>query len=290
MITLLTPRVWADISNAAASSKSPARVAVAYFGQKGDSLLPLPAGSALVTDASIASLTAGSTCPAALERLRKKGTDIFSAQDLHAKVYAFDKVAFIGSANASYRSEMTLIEAVLRVDSVATILSVRHFVESLCLTKLSAADLAELSHYYKPPKFPTANPQQAKYSTLLMVLTYEQGGSRVTQVQPPKAVWEHYFQIKVGLEKLPMLSLINESVHPLVPVKRHVIKHHHNYTIELPGTELPRPAILQMRRIGHNKYSYRVHRPADSTFGKVNKSVQTLPNPLWEPGRRWVLV
>ncbi len=290
MITLLTPRVWTNISDAAARCRNPARVAVAYFGQRGDILLPLPAGSAIVTDASIATLAVGSTCPTALERLRKKGVDIYSAQNLHAKVYAFDKVAFIGSANASRRSETTLIEAVLRVESAALISSARDFVESLCLTRLSAADLAELSQYYRPPRPPTSNPKQTTYSTLLMELTHEQGGGRVTQVQPPRAVWESYFRIRVGLERLPVLSFVNASVHPLVEMKRYVIKHHHNYTVELPGTELPRPAILQVRRVGRNKYTYSVHRPAHRTFVTMNKLVHSLRNPLWQSGRRWVLV
>jgi hypothetical protein len=265
-------------------------VAVAYFGQKGDSLLPLPPGSALVADASIATLTVGSTCPAAFDRLRKKGVDIYSAQHLHAKVYAFDTVAFIGSANVSSRSETTLIEAVLRVDNKATISAARDFVQTLCLTKLSAADLAELNQYYKPPKFVAPNIKQAKYSTLLMELTHEQGGDRVTQVQPPKAVWENYFRIDVAKDHLPALALVNESVYPPVEVKRPVIKHHHNYTIELPGTELPRPAILQMRRVGPNRYSYRVHRPTHKTFPAISNTVQTVNNPLWQPGRRWVMV
>lgn len=290
MLTLLTPRVWKEITSAAAHCKYPAHVAVAYFGQRGDRLLPLSAGSSLVIDASIPTLAAGSTCPAALERLRKKGVGIFSAQDLHAKVYAFDKVAFVGSANASQRSDKTLIEAVLRVDTAATITSARAFVESLCLTSLSGADLAELSQYYKPPKFPAPLPTQAKYATLIMELTNEQGGGRETQVQPPKPVWETYFGIKVGIENLPILTLIDESGGKKVIVKRSVIKHHHNYTIELASAGLPRPAILQLRRIGHNKYAYRVHRPIHPTFASLNALLQTLHNPLRQSGRRWVLI
>src|ERR1700692_3972418 len=152
MITILAPRVWKDIATAAAECKKPAHVAVAYFAEKGDRLLPLPTGSSLAIDASIPTLAAGSTCPAALERLRKKGVDVYSVQHLHAKVFAFDRVAFIGSANASQRSDVTLIEAVLRVNTRAAILSVRDFVDSLCFTRLSAADLVELSGYYKRPK------------------------------------------------------------------------------------------------------------------------------------------
>jgi hypothetical protein len=290
MITLLAPRVWKDIAAAASECKRPAHVAVAYFGEKGDRLLPLPTGSSLAIDASIPTLAAGSTCPAALERLRRKGVDVYSVQHLHAKVYAFDRVAFIGSANASHRSDVTLIEAVLRVNTREAILSVRDFVDSLCFTKLSGEDLAELSRYYKTPKVPTQNPAQSKYSTLLMELTKEQGGGRETQVQPPKAVWESYFQIRIGKAKLPTLSLINEQSQPVSVASRDVVAHHHNYTIELPGAELPRPAILQMRRVGRNKYSYRVHRPTDSTYSSIDTLLKGVRNPLWQPGRRWIMI
>jgi hypothetical protein len=291
MITLLTPRVWKEITAAAVISKA-AHVAVAYFGAAGDKLLPLTKGSSIVVDATLPTLAAGSTCPMALERLRKRGTDIYSAQHLHAKVYAFDSVAFVGSANASNRSQFTLIEAVLRVDTEVEISAARAFVKSICLTKLSATDLAELSQYYRPPRFPTTvpSPQQRRYSTLLMELTLEQGGGRETQVQPPKAVWEYYFGIKVGLEKLPTLSLINESVFPPLETRRTIVKHHHNYTIELVGSELPRPAILQMRRVGKNTYSYSVHRPGDDTFTTKKELLETMPNPLRHSGRLWILI
>jgi hypothetical protein len=290
MITLLTSRVWNDIKSAAAKCKKPAHVAVAYFGEKGDSFLPIPAGSSLVVDASISTVAAGSTSPAALARLQKQGINIYSTQYLHAKVYVFDNVAYIGSANVSLRSEKTLIEAVLRVEDSSTITSARKFVDSLCLTKLNDADLTELSKYYKRPKKPTTNPEQRKFSTLLMELTKEQGGGRETQVQPPKAVWNNYFGIKVGVERLPVLTLINESAHPSLEVKRPVIEHDHNYTIELVGAELPRPAILRMRRMGHNRYSYRVHRPTDSTFTNLDTLLQTLHNPLRQSGRLWVMI
>jgi hypothetical protein len=290
LLSLLTPRVWKAISDAVAHSKHPAHVAVAYFSEKGDRLLPLPTGSALVVDASISTIATGSTSPAALDRMRKRGTVIYSAQDLHAKVYAFRDVAFIGSANVSHRSELTLIEAVLRVDDKATVLAARAFVESLCLNRLSSDDLAELSRYYRPPKLLARNENQTKYSTLLMELTNEQGGDRETQVQPPKSVWEHFFGLKVGIEKLPILTVINESSSPAQEARHHVVRHHHNYTIELAGAELPRPAILQMRRLSRNKYSYLVHRPTDKNFASIDAHLRTLRNPLRQSGRRWLLI
>jgi len=291
MISLLTSDVWINISRESARSKRPSHVAVAYFGQKGDTLLQLRPGSALVVDATIPTVSAGATSPAALERLRKKGVNVYSAEALHAKVYAFDKVAFVGSANASGRSEGTLIEGVVRIDTQPIVAQAREFVLSLCITRLTRKDLAELASYYRPPRrVPRRQREQMKYSTLLMQLTHEQGGGRETQVQPPIGVWESYFGLSGGRERLPKLSFINESVTPVTVVKRSVVKHHHNYTIELPGTELPRPAILEMRRVDDNMYSYRVHRPKDARFGKLATLLQTLPNALWEGGRKWVIV
>jgi hypothetical protein len=123
-----------------------------------------------------------------------------------------------------------------------------------------------------------------------MELTYEQGPDRITQVQPPKDVWINFFGIAPGTGALPLLTLINEKTTPSTAIKRQVVKHHHTYTIEIKDATLPRPAILQMRRLGQNKYGYIVHRPSDVEFKKINHLVQTLPNPLWQPGRRWALV
>src|SRR5579884_2935049 len=105
MTSFVGPNVWAEITAAAKASNKPAFVAVAYFGQKGDGLLPLAKNSTLVVDASINTVSSGGTCPAALRQLLKRGVKIFSAQNLHAKVFVFDGVAFVGSANASTRSQ-----------------------------------------------------------------------------------------------------------------------------------------------------------------------------------------
>ncbi|BCA10816.1 hypothetical protein BRDID11004_60360 [Bradyrhizobium diazoefficiens] len=289
MATLITTNVWNEITAAAKNTQKPSQVAVAYFGSKGPSLLPLLKGSALVADVSIPTVTQGSTSPAALNQLCKAGIDVYSVQYLHAKVFAFETVAFVGSTNASERSDGTLVEAALRTRTASEIRAVRNFVASLCVTKLSASDLKDLESYYKPPKFATPQPiQQQNYSTLLMELTLEQGVDRASQVQPPKSVWESFFGLKHPTATLPTITLVNERT--LVPEIRPVVKHHHTYTIEISDADLPRPAILQVRRLGPNKYSYVVHRPADAKFSDIRRIVRTLHNPFWVSGRRWVLV
>jgi hypothetical protein len=287
--TLVTTNVWNDITAAAKSAKRPSHVAVAYFGSKGPFLLPLLKGSALVADVSIPTVTQGSTSPSALNQLRKAGVDIYSVQYLHAKVFAFDAVAFVGSTNASQRSADTLVEAALRIRTKNEIIAARDFVEPLCVTKLSGPDLKDLERYYKPPKFAPPQPkQQQNYSTLLMQLTLEQGRGRASQVQPPRSVWETFFGLKHPATKLPTLTLINEKTS--VTEFRPVVKHHHTYTIEISDANLPRPAILEMRRLAPHKYSYVVHRPADTRFADMNRNVRTLHNPFWDSGRRWVLM
>lgn len=291
MSTLVTTNVWDKIATAASNTKHPSQVAVAYFGSRGPTLLPLLKGSALVVDASIPTVAQGATSPAALDQVRKTGVDIYTAQYLHAKVFAFDSVAFVGSANASQNSETKLIEAVLRVQSKTEIAAIRGFVESLCITKLSASDLIDLKTYYQPPKFPKSEPkQQQTYSTLLMELTNEQGGGRESQVQPPKGVWETFFGLHHPAIKLPTLTLVNEKVIPNQKIERKVVKHHHTYTIEIADAVMPRPAILQMRKIGPLKYTYIVHRPGEGKFAQVQRLIKTIHNPFWDSGRLWVLM
>lgn len=289
MSTLVTTNVWNEITAAAKSANKSSHVAVAYFGSKGPHLLPLLKGSVLVADVSIPTVAQGATSPAALDQLRKIGVDIYSVQYLHAKVFAFDTVAFVGSTNASQHSAATLVEAVLRVNTKNEIGAVRDFIESLCVTKLNASDLKDLATYYKPPKLGKPEPkQQQTYSTLLMELTLEQGADRASQVQPPKSVWETFFGLNHPVTKLPTLTLINEKTS--ASEVRPVVKHHHTYTIEISDADLPRPAILQMRRLGTNKYSYFVHRPGDPKFSDFGHLVKTLHNPFWDSGRRWILI
>jgi phosphatidylserine/phosphatidylglycerophosphate/cardiolipin synthase-like enzyme len=152
LATLLTNNIWTQITAAALNAKKPSRVAVAFVGSYAPTLLPLSKGSILVADVRISAVASGSTSPFALEQIRSNGVDIYSFQYLHAKAFAFDKVAFVGSTNASQNSAATLLEASLKTAAKKDINAVRAFVESLCVTQLSQADLSQLASFYKPPK------------------------------------------------------------------------------------------------------------------------------------------
>jgi hypothetical protein len=290
-VDILTPRVWPEITAAAHAATTPSFAAIAYFGAKGDELLPLLPGSSLVVDATTPTVAAGSTCPDALRRLQVKGVRVFSAKHLHAKMIAFDKIAFVGSANASAHSRDTLIEAVVKFKSKRSLSEVRNAITALCRTELTSADLDTLSKIYVPRRSPPKErPAQAKLQTLVMELTLEQGQGRETQVQPPRPVWERYFGIEWEALSLPQLTLLDEANPIATPLRRNIVRHDHNLTIEIAGAEPPRPALLQIRRTGNNAYKYRVIRPIHSEFAHVKALVSSVPNPHWTAGRKWIII
>ena len=83
--------------------------AVAYVTDA--SLLPLGRGDLLVVDASDESISEGRTSAQSLQLLFGRGVSIHSLAKLHAKIYAFDRAAIIGSANLSRSSREQLVEA-----------------------------------------------------------------------------------------------------------------------------------------------------------------------------------
>jgi hypothetical protein len=286
--TLFSHGVWQRITDSAKSAQKPSFVACAYFSAAADILLPLCPESLLVVDASIATVQAGATCPSTLLNLKKKGVQIFSAQHLHAKVYAFDNTAFVGSCNASERSADLLIEAAVELTRASEIQQVRNFVRMICLTELSLVDLSSLQQHYKPPRIPRISVKQSFVSTLVMELLQEQGGTRASQVQPPRAVWESYLGLKWLSSPYPKLTLTNQKTG--ITVVRPVVEHDHNMTIEIAGAELPRPAILEMRRVKKYEHQYQVHRSGTIAFKVLQDLLRNVHNPLRTHGRDWFLM
>ena len=259
---LITTRVWEQLSLLARQARQPAHVAVAYFGSGASHLLPLPRASLLVVDGSTAAVGSGQTCPADLLALHRRGVRVHSVGNLHAKVYVFTDVALVGSANVSRHSQSTLLEAVLLTKRRSEVAAARDFVQSLCVTELSAGDLARLARLYRPHRFPArALVGTAPAETLIMELTQEQGPGRQTQVQPPKGVWTHYFGLKsAGPLPSRIFSLQNGRDLSAAPERRSIVPHHHVWTLEMRGAEPPRPAILKLKRLTRGSYLYHVYR------------------------------
>jgi NgoFVII-like restriction endonuclease len=85
--------------------------------------------------------------------LQDRGVIIYSVPNLHAKVYVFDGLAMIGSANVSSNSATKLVEAMARLTDRNAIRSAKKFVHDLCYDELSPGTINQLQKLYKPPRF-----------------------------------------------------------------------------------------------------------------------------------------
>jgi hypothetical protein len=150
----ITEGLWQEITRSAKKSKKPSRVAVAYFAEGASRLLPLAQNSRLVVDASDGAVSSGQTCPFDLDKLMKRGVSIYSVQNLHAKVYVFDRVAYVGSANASNRSATQLVEVAVRTFDPKIIKSANKFIQSLSVAEITPKAIERLKRIYKRPRVP----------------------------------------------------------------------------------------------------------------------------------------
>ncbi len=130
--------VWPEIRRVGRVSRVH-HVAVAYLGSDAPNLLPLRAGDTLVVDLSENTVRTGSTNVEAASRLLKRGVRLFTASYLHAKLFVFDNVILVGSANASGHSADTLVEAAARISNAGIAHAARQFVKALALRPVTPA-------------------------------------------------------------------------------------------------------------------------------------------------------
>jgi hypothetical protein len=97
-----------------------------------------------------------------LKLLQNRGVVIYSVPKLHVKVYVFDDVALVGSANVSNHSAGTLIESMVRTTDHGIVRSAKSFISSLCLHELSPGTLDRLQRIYRPPRLPTGGPKRRR--------------------------------------------------------------------------------------------------------------------------------
>lgn len=125
-------------------------------------------------------------------------------------------------------------------------------------------------------------------SDLIMDLTREQGEGRITQVQPPVGAWAAYFDI--DFEYLPILTLQNMQDPTIGVEERPVVRHDHNWTLEIAAATIERPAIIHFRRVGQDSYQYWIHGSGDQEYDRLEYILDTFPNPQWRRGRRWLII
>jgi len=147
---MLHDRLWPTIAELAAKSRHK-QVAVAYLGRGAHEILRLGKGDSLVVDMSEGAVKNGSTDPREVEWYVKKGVDVYTFQDLHAKLYIFDKTLIIGSPNVSKHSQDDLIEAALLCRDNDALTQARSFVKRLQLEPVTRELLRQRKKDYKPP-------------------------------------------------------------------------------------------------------------------------------------------
>jgi hypothetical protein len=150
---LINEELWRQAKRLVTRGNS-LRAAIAYFGQKGATLLPFRKGATLVVDLSIPSVRAGRSDPREIEELMDRGVEVFSRGNLHAKMIATDRETLVGSANASIRAKNLLDEAAILTSDPAAVRRARDFVASLCNEPIRDEYLALCKREYNPPRFP----------------------------------------------------------------------------------------------------------------------------------------
>jgi hypothetical protein len=142
--------IWQRIKGAINAGHS-ARIAVPFIGLDVSDWIKPVADSWILTRCDLKSARAGQVSGKDLLVWHKRGVRIFNLQALHAKVFAFQDAAFIGSSNASVTSRDRLIEAGVWSTDKALAAKAWAFVEGHCNEEVDERFLEELAEAYRPP-------------------------------------------------------------------------------------------------------------------------------------------
>lgn len=148
--TLITGSVWERIKKLSKVS-SPALVAVPYFGAGASDLLKLREGSLLVVKFDRETIGSGQVDPREVVKAIKRGVEVHSCSNLHAKVYVFGNTAVVGSSNVSRHSENNLLEACVETTEREVISNAKKFVCSLLGDKVGLEYAEKMIPFYRPP-------------------------------------------------------------------------------------------------------------------------------------------
>lgn len=148
---LINEDIWETIPRIIKASKH-TDVIVAYLGTDGSKFLPLKKGDRLVVDMSIATVKAGATNPHEIQKLIKRGVQVFTRRNLHAKTVVSDKEVLTGSANISKNSRDTLEEAALLTDDRIALQRAKNFIDQICTEPVLPEYLKQCIKSYRPPR------------------------------------------------------------------------------------------------------------------------------------------
>lgn len=109
-IRFVSHEIWPRLRQLARRRGRRAFVAVPFLGTGAAQRLLLRDRDVLVTKFDTAAIRAGLVSPREVVAFIKRGVEVHSVRNLHAKVYVFGDVAIVSSANVSASSETQLVE------------------------------------------------------------------------------------------------------------------------------------------------------------------------------------
>lgn len=128
--------------------------AIAYFGHNGATLFRLRRGDRLVVDMSTPTVRAGGTDPYEVEKLIRRGVQVFTRRNLHAKIVIADNSVVSGSANISKRSQQVLDEAAILTSEAVAVRRARGFVDRISTEPVRPGYLEKCKRLYAPSRGP----------------------------------------------------------------------------------------------------------------------------------------
>ena len=147
---LISGSVWGRIRKLSQCS-TPALVAVPYFGSGASNLLKFREGSLLVVKFDREAVSSGQVDPREIVKLIRRGVEVHSCSNLHAKVFVFGGTVVIGSSNVSRNSENNLLEACVETTEKTIVLSAKRFIRSLQGDAVGLDYAKQMIPFYRPP-------------------------------------------------------------------------------------------------------------------------------------------
>ncbi len=165
MLQLHSDNLWQTIKRHARHAKRRSHVAVAYFGGGASKRLPLKRGSTLVVNMGDNAVRNGLTKPSEILAMLKRGIDVHTVANLHAKVFVIGSRAFVGSANVSDNSANSLVEAAVELTSREAVAKCRSFVKALTGERVTPQLAKAKQLLWHAPDFPNGRKPQTKQTS-----------------------------------------------------------------------------------------------------------------------------
>jgi hypothetical protein len=191
--TLFSGSVWGQIRRLSQRANDFVIAASPYFGSGATGLLRLRRGNILIVKFDREAIGSGQVDPHEIVKALKKGVEIHSCSNFHAKIYIFGNTAVVGSANVSKHSDRHLLEACVATTDRNVVKSAKRFVRSLLGDEIGLDFAVKMIQFYRPPKRPmnrgaraSSNKRPPSHSDLWLVSLVENDWEEVDYVQEKK--------------------------------------------------------------------------------------------------------